>query len=144
MAMTTKQKAFVSHYVKNGFNASAAGISAGYSKKGVGQATHKLLKNTEIQNAIKKQIKKTLGAVEELTVKWVNKVVEIAFSEPNIVIDKLGNRSISHTDQMKALDLLGKYLTLYSEKRIIEKENSRSAMTRRERQKRILELSKTN
>ena len=55
--MTAKQKLFVNSYLSNGFNATQAAISAGYSKRTASSQAERLLRNVEIKNAIDEKLK---------------------------------------------------------------------------------------
>ena len=48
--MTDKQKLFIEHYMSNGFNATQAAKSAGYSEKTAGQIGEQNLKKLEIES----------------------------------------------------------------------------------------------
>jgi len=56
--LTDKQKIFVSNYLKNGFNATQAAISAGYSKKTARSQGQRLLTNVDIELQINKHQEK--------------------------------------------------------------------------------------
>ena len=55
--MTTRQRIFITSYLANGFNATQAAISAGYSAKTAGSQGERLLKNVEIKNAVDARLK---------------------------------------------------------------------------------------
>lgn len=138
--LTGKQQMFITHYVSCNFHQTNAAIKAGYSKKTAYSIGNELLKKPEIIAGIKKEIGRVLKDIDKLTLRWVNRVVEIAFSNPNSYTTKNGDLVTSYSDQLKALDMLGKYLTLYSEKRIIEEETGEQSLSREERRARILSL----
>jgi phage terminase small subunit len=139
--MTDKQQAFITHYVSSGFNHQESAIKAGYSKKSAGPLATELLKKPEVLQGVKKEIKRVLKDVDKLTIRWLNKITEIAFSSPNSYVTKTGDTVVSYSDQMKALDLLGKYLCLYSEKFIFEEESESKQLTREEQRQRIIALA---
>lgn len=56
MTSTTKQKAFVEAYLANGFNATQAAITAGYSKKTARSQGARLLTNVDIQAAVQARL----------------------------------------------------------------------------------------
>jgi phage terminase small subunit len=138
--LTDKQQMFIVHYVSCNFHQTKAAQKAGYSKKTAYSIGNELLKKPEIIAGIKKEIRRILKDIDKLTLRWVNRVIEIAFSDPNSYITKNGDQITSYSDQLKALDMLGKYLTLYSEKRIIEEETTEKSLSREERRERILAL----
>jgi phage terminase small subunit len=53
VALTGKQKAFIDHYLANGFNATKAALAAGYSEKTAYSIGQQNLKKVEITEAIK-------------------------------------------------------------------------------------------
>lgn len=65
MALTTKQRAFVEAYLSNGFNATQAAITAGYSKKTAYSQGSRLLKNVEIQAALETRMKEMVMSADE-------------------------------------------------------------------------------
>ena len=82
--MTDKQKSFVDNYLSNGFNATRAAISAGYSKKTAYSIGERLLKNVEIKFAIDARLKeiesKQICKAEEL-LKFLSSVVRGEISD---------------------------------------------------------------
>lgn len=56
MALTTKQRAFVEAYLSNGFNATQAAITAGYSQKTAYSQGARLLKNVEVRAQIEARL----------------------------------------------------------------------------------------
>ena len=68
--MNSKQQAFVEAYCCNGFNATQAAITAGYSEKTAKEQGHRLLTNVHIKEAVDafkaKASKKALVTVEDL------------------------------------------------------------------------------
>lgn len=62
-----KQQIFVEEYCSNGFNATKAALSAGYSEKTAASQGQRLLKNVEISNAIKETLDHLSLSAEELT-----------------------------------------------------------------------------
>lgn len=56
--LTQKQRSFVNHYLKNGFNATQAAISAGYSKNTSYSQGQRLLKNVEIKEELENRQQK--------------------------------------------------------------------------------------
>ena len=50
--MTDKESAFVNEYCSNGFNATQAALTAGYSKASARQLAHKVLSKDYIQDSI--------------------------------------------------------------------------------------------
>lgn len=79
--MTPKQRLFVEHYVGNGFNATDAAIKAGYSKKTAYAIGEENLRKPEIETAVEKSIRAKLKNVDRLTVRWLEEVERLAFSD---------------------------------------------------------------
>lgn len=71
MSLTDRQIRFVQEYCKD-FNATQAYMRAGYSEEGAGQASHKLLKNTEIEQAIAER-KQEIAIHAKIDASWVLK-----------------------------------------------------------------------
>jgi phage terminase small subunit len=71
--LTDKQRSFIEHYCSNGFNATQAAISAGYSKNTASQTGSENLGKPEIQLAVQefmsKATKKALVTTEDLVEK---------------------------------------------------------------------------
>ena len=76
--LTEKQRQFVLHYLQNGFNATQAAISAGYSKDSARVIGCENLTKPDIQDAIKEHIDR-IGITPE---KIKSAVAEIAFADP--------------------------------------------------------------
>lgn len=77
----SKREFFVKHYVANGFNATQAAISAGYSEKTATSQGNRLLTFVEIREAIKLECAQALKEVEVDKVKWFQEAKRIAFSD---------------------------------------------------------------
>lgn len=65
MALTNRQKAFVEAYLANGFNATQAAITAGYSAKTAYSQGSRLLRNVEVQTAIQARMKDLAMSADE-------------------------------------------------------------------------------
>ena len=142
--MNEKQKLFAQYYIANNFNSTQAALSAGYSKKTAYSQGQRLSKHVEVKKYIKQRIRDILSETESLTLKWVNRVTEIAFSEPRAILNKDGDVvGYINSDQLKALDLLAKYLSLYADLDIhVSTNNKHETTTKEERRERILKLTK--
>ena len=115
--MTNKQKAFTAEYLID-FNATKAAIRAGYSEDTAYSQGHRLLKNVEIRKIIKKSADEALED-RKITLKHevIDKLYEAAMSGPDIQQGKDGEIiGASRRDSLKALELLGKYMTMFTEK----------------------------
>lgn len=85
MSLTPKQRRFVNEYCVDE-NATQAYIRAGYAEEGAGQAAHKLLKNAEIQEAIRDRMEE-LAVAASITPEWVvGQWAKIATADPNSIV----------------------------------------------------------
>jgi len=115
--LTDKQKLFCEAYITNGFNATEAAKEVGYSEDTARQQGSRLFTNVDIKSNIKNRINELLDNREELQKQWVDNVIEMAFYELSGDSDEDKYRA---SDKTKALELLGKYLTLFTEKKEVK------------------------
>lgn len=101
--MTPKQQLFLNAYLANP-NATQAAIAAGYSEKTAKSQGGRLLTNVAIQEAIRGRVNDAIITADEI----LNGVKAIALG---------GKRE---ADQLKAFELLGKHLAMWTEKTITE------------------------
>lgn len=97
--MTTKQRIFITSYLANGFNATQAAISAGYSAKTAGSQGERLLKNVEIKNAVDarlKEIESEQVCKAEEILKFLSAVVRGEISDSVTV--QVGSKSDFHAE----------------------------------------------
>ena len=103
--LTDKQQRFTNEYPKD-FNATQAAIRAGYSPKGAGVMACRLLKNPRVSE----EIAKRMGDIVEKTDVEVGEIVaalrKIAF----------GGKKATNSEQLKALDLLGRFKAMYTDR----------------------------
>ena len=109
--LTPKQKKFIDEYLID-LNATQAAIRAGYSEKTANRAASRLLSNVdfqvEVQKARLRQQERT-----EITADMVLK--ELA----TIALDDAADYSdskLKYTNKLRALELLGKHLGMFTEK----------------------------
>lgn len=106
--LNPKQEAFCHEYTVD-FNATKAAERAGYSKKGSAVQGHQLLRNP-----------KTIARLAELA----KERCDSADINAQMVLDGIHaiaiNPEAKHNDQLKAFELLGKYLKLFSDHKTIE------------------------
>jgi phage terminase small subunit len=88
MNLTGKQKMFVEAYLQNGGNATAAAVTAGYSKATAYSQGGRLLKHVEVSTEIKRrsqhvvqQTQQAIAAVESATDRIVRERNRIAFAD---------------------------------------------------------------
>lgn len=110
--LTAKQERFVSEYLLD-LNATQAAIRAGYSEKTANRIGPQLLVKTciseEIQKAMKRREQRT-----EITADLVLK--ELAAIALDDAADYNDSR-LRYTNKIKALELLGKHLGMFDQKR---------------------------
>jgi phage terminase small subunit len=119
--LTPKELLFSNDYISNNFNASDAAITAGYSAKTAKEAGYRLLTYVHVKEYIKKRINELLDNREELQKEWIDNVTEMAFYE---LTGDSENDKYRASDKTKALELLGKYLTLFVDKHIVDVKTS--------------------
>ena len=103
MALTAKQKMFVANYIVD-INATQAAVKSGYSVKTAQEQSSRLLSNVMIQNAIQYQMK----AREQRTLVTADYVIN--------GIKRVADNTEKDADRLKAYELLGKHLKLFTDK----------------------------
>lgn len=102
--MTAKQETFAIEYLKDK-NATQAAIRAGYSKKTAASIAWELLEKPDIKEFIRQKQEEAVKNAE-ISIDWVvNQCKEIA---QNILA--------KDADKLRALELIGKYLGMFTEK----------------------------
>lgn len=105
--LNDKQKAFCREYVKD-FNATQAAVRSGYSEKTANRIASRMLSKVDIQKYIE-QLKQELTKDTKVTVEWIaEQLTDIAI------------QSERDSDRIKALELLGKYKAMFTEKSKVE------------------------
>jgi len=113
--LTTKQQLFCSTYLANGFNATQAAITAGYSEDTARQIGNDNLSKVYIRDYLDKEIDFMIGDVKGLTYDLIAECKKYAFmsdSEMEIL-------QVRASDKKSYLDMLFKYQGLYTEKKDI-------------------------
>lgn len=100
-------------------NATQSAIRSGYSKKTAGSIGQRLLKNVEIQNRIKELMEERSKRTEITADKVLEELGSVAF---NREIECIGR------DKVKALELIGQHLGMFTEKVSITKEENSSKL----------------
>jgi len=121
--LTTKQKIFIAEYLKD-FNGTRAAITAGYSKDSAAVIAHENLRKPNIVKEIRKAIEESTD-IDLITLKHriSGELSRLAFSDDDIyaVYNKDGELSgYRFSDKIKALELLGKYVSMFTDKLEIE------------------------
>ncbi len=111
MALTPKQQRFVAEYTVD-FNATAATVRAGYSKKTASQEGYKLLQMPEIQQAVQEEFKKRQERTQLDGDYVIKKLQEIAEMKAADYTDS----TLKFSNKIRALELLGKHLGLFDPK----------------------------
>ena len=120
-SLTDKQRTFVREYVKD-FNLTQAAIRSGYSEKTAHTIGSENIRKPLIREAIQEYIDETIED-DRMTLKReiIDKLRSIAFSEPDKREDKDGEViSVSYRDNIRALELLGKYMAMWTEDKNIK------------------------
>jgi phage terminase small subunit len=106
MALTNKQKMFVKEYQIDR-NATQAAIRAGYSKKSAMEQGYQLLQKTPVKAALDKQTEK-IAAKVDITAE------DVLQSIKDIRDECKGDKK--YNEALKANELLGKHLKLFTDK----------------------------
>ena len=131
--LNPQQRAFADEYIINEGNAFQAAIKAGYSESYAKNADKKLLENGGISNYLKLRTEPILEKRWEKVDEVLEEIAKLAFREKReSVFKKIDNRTgeviedvtIERTpkdeESLKALELLGKYLKLFTDKQEVE------------------------
>ena len=113
--LTHKQRAFAIEYPKD-FNATQAAIRAGYSKKTARQAGYKNMMKVDILQKIEHEYKSRVISADEV----LFRLVAIAKGEKPSRITVKDGEIIQVFDRKAALELLGKYHALFTERIVVE------------------------
>ncbi len=105
MVFTEKQNRFINEYPVD-LDGTKAAIRAGYSEKTAAQQASRLLRNVNIQNAIKEKLDKRQERTEITADKVLKELGSIGFNAG-------GERT---ADRLKALELIGKHLGMYTDR----------------------------
>lgn len=113
MSLNARQTKFVQEYLLSG-NASDAARKAGYSSKTAGSIGDTLLKNVEIQSAIKKNQEEKKNKYNLDENKIINSLMDIAFSDPMDYIEFKKGSLVFKKEIAKAI-LRGTNYNIYPE-----------------------------
>ena len=111
--LTEKQKRFCEEYLID-LNATQAAVRAGYSPKTAEQAAARLLRNVKVQeylNILREKQSERTQITADMVLKELEKIA-------------LAEADISGKEKIKALELLGKHLGMFSERKEESNENS--------------------
>ncbi len=93
--MTPKQKLFIEEYLVD-LNATQAAIRAGYSAKWAASNIDKVLKNTEIQNAIQSSLSKRSEKTAVTADMVIRELARIAFADIRTLYREDGSMKLPH------------------------------------------------
>lgn len=103
-----KQKIFCYEYIKD-LNATQAAMRAGYSSKYSGKIGHELL--------TKPHVKEFIEILKSESTESTNSEIENIISECKVIaFSSIDGEIIKTSDKLKSLEMLGKYLGLFSER----------------------------
>jgi len=105
--LNDKQKLFAQEYVKSGFDLRASAINAGYSAKSAGSLASRLVRKPQV----KAEIDRLMVQVEE---RCTVTAAEIVSTLRKIAFAPWSER-INATDRLRALELLGRYLAMFTD-----------------------------
>jgi phage terminase small subunit len=148
--LTPKQAAFVREYLVD-LNATQAAIRAGFSAKTAESQASRLLRNVKVGGAINLAVAKRAEKTELTAERVLKEIGLIAFrpletedtEEPDDdddeyvrrVKEKLRSPDLRVADKLKALELLGKHLKLFTEKIEIKADESFAELLRQARER---------
>jgi phage terminase small subunit len=117
--LTGKQKKFCIEYLKD-LNATQAAIRAGYSEDTAYSIGWENLKKPEIKEIIDKELETAMGESRaSLKARIIGELKDVAFTDSGIELLKNKDGDIYDiriTDKLKAIDMLGKYLGIWTDK----------------------------
>ena len=109
--LTPKQKKFIDEYLID-LNATQAAIRAGYSPKTAGAIGKENLQKPQITEGLQKARERQQARTEVTADLVLKELLEIATDAAD---DGIGSR-LRYTNKLKALELLGKHLGMFTEK----------------------------
>lgn len=131
--LNPQQRAFADEYIINKGNAYQAAIKAGYSEAYAKNADQFLLENSGISNYLKLRTAPILGKRWEKGDEVLEEIAKLAFREKResifkkidnqtgeVIEDVTIERTPKDEESLKALELLGKYLKLFTDKQEVE------------------------
>ena len=110
--LTTKQQLFCSTYLANGFNATQAAITAGYSEDTAMQTGYENLKKPYIRIFLDEQIDFMMGDAKGLAYDLVQECKKYAFMN---TVD-MEEQNVRASDKKQFADMLFKFLGEYKDK----------------------------
>lgn len=137
-SLTAKQLRFIEEYINGGFNAYQAAVAAGYSKKTAAVQAHDNLKKPNILAEIQKKRDQLTEKSQDKVIAVLQRLSEIINADITDYVDDTGEYSptkngfngklinsirkgrngttVTLCSKDKALELLGKYLSMWQDK----------------------------
>jgi phage terminase small subunit len=107
--LSNKQKIFIREYCVNGFNATQAALTAGYSRKTARSQGQRLLTNVYIRPAIKKYLDDVIDKYKDTLEYEIVKVYKIlAFYDPSDIITSKGKLIVNDLRDLGELSIVVK------------------------------------
>ena len=117
--LTDKQRLFCKEYLID-LNASRAARAAGYSQKRASEIGYQLLHKTTVAKEIQRQMdgrsQRTLVEADDV-IRGLQSIVDDATRK--VQTDR-GEQMVNASAAIRALELLGKHLGLFTDKRVVE------------------------
>lgn len=117
--MTEKQKKFCVEYLKD-LNATQAAIRAGYSENTAWSQGWENLRKPELKDYIDKELEEAMNESKAaIKSRIIAELKDVAFGDSGIELLKNKEGDVYYiriTDKLKALDMLGKYVAMFTEK----------------------------
>ena len=144
-SLSLRQRLFVAEYLGNGFNASRAARAAGYSESTAAHQSSRLARNPKLARIVAEQAQKEMARREITAERVLDEMAKLAFFDPRRIFDANGNllppgqmgdeeaaaiagldlrqmqdgsemKKIKLADKLKSLEMLGRYLRLFTER----------------------------
>ncbi len=109
-----RQQIFITEYLGNGFNATRAGIAAGYSAATADSQASRLLKNDKVARIVKERCSERIAKTELTAMMVIDEIAKVAMIDPReffttdgslIPIRQLGPREAAAIAGMEVTDL---------------------------------------
>ncbi len=144
-SLPLRQRLFVAEYLGNGFNASRAARAAGYSESTAAKQSTRLTRNPKLARIVADQAQKEMARREITAERVLEEMAKLAFFDPRRIFDVNGGllppsqmgdeeaaaiagldlrqmqdgsemKKIKLADKLKSLEVLGRYLRLFTER----------------------------
>jgi phage terminase small subunit len=123
--LTVKQKALSEELPKNQWNGTRAAVCAGYAERSAAVMACRLLRNPRVVAELERRKAKIAEKTDVEVAEIIEALRKFAF----------GGKKATNTEQLKALELLGKYKAMFVDRQQTEDAPSPIAKERREEAK---------